>query len=376
MLALGVFFFLLWSAFLIGALWLVARVFLSGPSLAIYDQPAGQIVGSSSAGGGEDQEVLRRLREIQRRMRAGRRSLSLTTLRAATDAAFSELAAPLADSNCELRNVLANGVKAEWVLAANADPARRLLYIHGGAFIAGSPHSHRAITTALSGLAGIAVLAIDYRLQPDNSRRAGLADCQRAYRWLLENGPTGATPAADCYVAGDSAGGNFALVLIASIRDLGLRQVDAALAFSPSTDATLTSPSLRAHILSDPFLGPTLGRIARMPRWILAYVTVATTQLLPQHPTVSPVYGQLSALPPTLIQASTSEMLLDDARRYVNKARAANTPAELALWADQIHVWQLFPAVSSAARDALAHAAAFLNAHRHDRAGHQPTTQT
>jgi hypothetical protein len=69
------------------------------------------------------------------------------------------------------------------------------LYIHGGAFMMGSPHSHRTLTTRFSAMAGGAVLAIDYRLMPEHPRRAGIEDCRSAYRWLLANGPDGAAPA-------------------------------------------------------------------------------------------------------------------------------------------------------------------------------------
>jgi ABC-type sugar transport system ATPase subunit len=131
----------------------------------------------------------------------------------------------------------AGGVRAEWVLSPGADPARRTLYIHGGAFMMGSPRSHRTLTTRFSAMTGGAVLAIDYRLMPEHPRRAGIEDCRRAYRWLLANGPDGAAPAQAMFVAGDSAGGNLTLSLIAWARDTGLRAPDAAVALSPAASA-------------------------------------------------------------------------------------------------------------------------------------------
>ena len=78
----------------------------------------------------------------------------------------------------KIRPVSANNVKVEWIIAPNADPKRRLLYIHGGAYMAGSPKSHRLITSRLSKISRAAVLAIDYRLIPENTRMAGIEDCR------------------------------------------------------------------------------------------------------------------------------------------------------------------------------------------------------
>ncbi|MFT6274429.1 MAG: acetyl esterase/lipase, partial [Halioglobus sp.] len=153
-------------------------------------------------------------------------------------------------------------VMGEWVLAPGANPTRRILYIHGGSWIAGSPKSHRTITDALSKRVGAAVFSVDYRLMPENSRWAGIEDCRNAYRWILENGPQGSAAADYLVIAGDSAGGNLVLSLLAWVRDRNLRAPDAALAFSPAADVSLTSPSLRSNIACDPMLGPRFGQMA------------------------------------------------------------------------------------------------------------------
>jgi monoterpene epsilon-lactone hydrolase len=233
-------------------------------------------------------------------------------------------------------------VMGEWVLAPGANPARRILYIHGGSWVAGSPKSHRAITDALSKRIGAAVFSLDYRLMPENNRRAGIEDCRNAYRWILENGPQGCTAADYLVVAGDSAGGNLVLSLLAWVRDRNLRAPDAALAFSPAADVSLTSPSLRSNIASDPMLGPRFGQMAKLPGFILWWSTWITTKIRPCDPIGSPLRGDLSGLPPVLIQVSEAEMLFDDARRYVAKAQAAGSPVVLQQWPFMVHVWQIF----------------------------------
>ena len=256
--------------------------------------------------------------------------------------------------DCEFRPVEAGEVSGEWVLAPGADPARRVLYIHGGAFIAGSPNSHRTITSRFSEVARAAVFAVDYRLMPEHRRRHGIDDCQAAYRWILENGPDGPGRPQRLYLGGDSAGGNLALVLAAWARDTGLPKPDGVVGLSPLTDSSYSSPSIRANVRSDAMLGPLFGALLKIPRPLLAWLFALENRFRPVDPLVSPVFGDLSRLPPTLIQVSAAEMLLDDARRYVNKARAAGSPARLQSWAGLLHVWQILNPEVPEAMDAFA----------------------
>ena len=235
-----------------------------------------------------------------------------------------------------------NGVRCEWVLAPGADPARRVLYLHGGAFFAGSPVSHRSATVRYSQIANAAVLAVDYRLLPEHRRREGIEDCQQAYLWLLDNGPDGPAPVETMFIGGDSAGGNLALVISAWTRDAGLRRPDAVVALSPVTDSTFLAPSIRGNVEKDTLVRPLFGPLLRAPRFLLRWIVLGMTRARPTSPMISPVFGDLSDLPPTLLQASESEMLFDDARRYVNKARAAGSPVFLQSWPGLLHAWQLF----------------------------------
>ena len=262
----------------------------------------------------------------------------------------------------EITPVDVDGIASEWVIAEGADPDRRLLYLHGGAFRVGSPKSHRHITNELSKRAGAAVLAIDYRMQPEHKVIACHEDARVAYRWILQNGPAGPSEPNQVYVAGDSAGGNMTLALIAWARDAGLRAADAAVAFAPLTDFTMSSPSWQTNLETDPFLGPGLGRLANVPRWVVALSMRASAGMPPNHPELSPLFGDLSNLPPTLIQVSSAEMLYDDAQRYINKARHEGSPAELQVWPKLVHVFQGFPEVPEG-EVALQLAADFMTGH-------------
>ena len=164
------------------------------------------------------------------------------------------------------------------------------------------------------------------------------------------------------FVAGDSAGGNLTLMLTAWIRDTGLRQVDAAIGLSPATDSTASGPSMRRNVKTDHMIGPIVGPLARLPLTLRLLVMLFAGRMNPRNPLVSPLLGDLHDLPPTLIQASECETLLDDAVRYVNKAKAAGSPVVLQTWPGMLHVWQIFAHVLPEGREALQEIANYIRA--------------
>ena len=246
----------------------------------------------------------------------------------------------------------ADGVPAEWVIAPDADPNRRLLYIHGGGFVAGSPTSHRVITSKLSEITNCAVLAIDYRLSPEHKREACIEDCRTAYDWVMANGPKGSATATAIYVAGDSAGGNLTLSLLAWSRDTQRRAPNAAVALSPVTDMRMVNPSIKANLNTDIMLKPMAKKLAKIPRWLMLSAGAFIAPYNTKDPEISPLLGKLHDLPPTLIQASDAEILLDDSRRYANKAKSAGSIATLQIWSGMPHVWQMFHPELCAAQEA------------------------
>lgn len=354
------------------AIWFAGAWYVRGPDLSLFDNvgrdqphPSRQRFSSGAAQNAEHRAVIATLGGIAATLKGTPHRQHLGLLRHYMDNLFAHRT-----FDAQFIPVDAGGVAAEWVLAPGADPTRRTLYIHGGAWMMGSPRSHRTITTRFSEITGGAVLAIDYRLMPEHPRMAGIDDCRVAYRWMLDHGPQGAegnatssVPASAVYVAGDSAGGNLTLSLIAWVRDQGLRAPDAAVALSPATDGTLGSPSLRTNIATDAMLGPLFGPLARVPRSALLWVAWLRHRIRPNHPVVSPVFGDLSNLPPVLIHASDLEMLLDDSVRYTNKARAAGSPVTLQTWNHMVHVWHIFDPDLTEARQGFDEIAKFLARH-------------
>ncbi|MBK6604759.1 MAG: alpha/beta hydrolase [Leptospiraceae bacterium] len=329
--------------------WFVAKRWLSGEDLTRFDQPTGDRFSHGDQASAEIGAVVASFS----RMKSVLKEVPLRQRTKALREHMDKLFAERDFSAFSFIPVERDGVVGEWVLAPGCDGSRRTLYIHGGAFTMGSPRSHRTVTTRFAEITGGAVLALDYRLMPEHKRRAGIEDCRIAYQWVLEHGPEGPVRAQTVVVAGDSAGGNLTLSLVAWMRDTGLRAPDAAVALSPLTDATLVSPSFKGHVKTDALLGPLFGAMAKVPRYLLLWIGLIQTRINPRNPLVSPVYGDLSGLPPILVQVGEQEMLRDDARRYVNRAQAAGSPVRLQTWDHVMHVWHIFNPELTEARQAL-----------------------
>jgi acetyl esterase/lipase len=256
--------------------------------------------------------------------------------------------------------VLAGGVSAEWEVVPDTNPNRVLLFIHGGGYIMGSPNFMRLLGVKLGRATRARVLSVDYRLAPEFPFPAGLDDCLAVYRWLLREG----TAPGDIVLAGDSAGGCLALMTLLRARDAGLPMPAGAIGLSPATDLAATGASYLENGPTDPVLAD-LGFFW----WLEAYLGGIEAR----SPSVSPLYADLAGLPPILIQASTSEMLLDDARMFHQRARDAGVDALLQTWNDTIHVFHQFDLPESV--DALSRIGAWVDALLYDRLGGHRTGQ-
>lgn len=246
-----------------------------------------------------------------------------------------------------------NGValKGEWIEPIAPDHSARtrcILYFHGGAYIAMSARTHRAITSRLAAWSDAALFALDYRLAPEHPFPAALDDALAAYRALIAAG----TAASRIVIAGDSAGGGLALALLLVLRDANESQPAAAVLFSPCTDLAATGNSITDNSAADPmFFGP----------WVAAVMQHYLADTPATCPLVSPVYADLTGLPPLLIQVGDSEVPLDDSRRVHDNAIRAGVAATLQVWNGVPHGWQVFAPILPEARAALRAAAAFIS---------------
>ena len=318
--------------------WLFARFVLAGPNLSAYDTPIGEQFSEHSDDDAANQRFIGTLKKVRAEATATR------SLKGALGVAreFADNFSQDLQSDCSFKSTVIEGTNCEWTLAPNADPRRRVLFLHGGAFIFGTPKGHRIMSHQLSHIANAAVLSVDYRLMPENKRLAAAQDAQKAYHWILNNGPEGEVPIDFLMVAGDSAGGNLSLMLSSWSKTAAARRPDAVIGFSPSLDTTLASPTFNANQKTDPLLGLPLGKLAGLPNTLSLWFGLISMRCKPNNPLISPLFGDLSDLPPTLIHASSSEVLLGESIRYTNLAAQAGSKVTLQIWQNQIHVWHLF----------------------------------
>jgi monoterpene epsilon-lactone hydrolase len=239
-----------------------------------------------------------------------------------------------------------SGVNTVQVEVPQARSDRCVLYFHGGAYALGTAALLRDFTWRIGATARACVLYFDYRLAPEHPFPAALEDAVAVYRWLAGR----FDPRRIAFV-GDSGGGGLALATLYKLRDEGFALPAAAVAVSPWTDLALTGASLELNAAADPMLD-----VAMLPALANDYLGGAD----PRNHYASPLYGDASGLPPTLIHVGSDEILRDDAVRMADKLRAAGCQVEIEIWPRMPHAWHHFARVLPEGRDAIARIGAFL----------------
>jgi monoterpene epsilon-lactone hydrolase len=230
-------------------------------------------------------------------------------------------------------------------LSADPDLAPTVLYLHGGGFVTGSAFGYRHIAGALAP-AGACVVVPEYRLAPEHPFPAALEDAMRAYLWLLDSGAR----ADQVTVVGDSAGAALTMSLLLSLREEGLALPGGAVAMCPGVDFSFE------RVPNGPGgdTGPDMD-IDQLRSFIASYLDGHPID----DPLVSPLKADLTGLPPLLVQGGTGDMIVEDAHRLAEHARAHGVDVRLDLYPADTHDFQVFWSFLPEAADAVESAAAF-----------------
>ena len=239
-----------------------------------------------------------------------------------------------------------DGMPCAWTYPLGRQKSRRvILYCHGGGYTSGNLGYSRVLASKLAHVSGAPVLAFEYRLAPEHPYPAAVEDAVKVWDYLMYQGHG----AQDIIIAGDSAGGNLALVLTLLLKKARRRLPCALLLFSPWTDMTAGGKSYRERAAADPVLTPAYidgvreayahGR--KLSDWRL-----------------SPLFGRFRGFPPTLIQVGTNEILYSDASALQRRLQQAGVVNRLEVWEEMWHVFQMFP--TRKATDAMRRVAVFL----------------
>ena len=211
----------------------------------------------------------------------------------------------------------------------NAESNGTILFLHGGGFCFGSIRMYADLAARLAAASGCRVVLPEYRLAPEHQYPAAHDDALRVYEWLIDQGAAEHGFA----VAGDSAGGGLSRATVVTARDGGLPLPSALAVISPWCDFACNGPTYQANEARDPMLPTSV-----MSLCAAMYAPDADAR----DPQLSPLYADLSGLPPLLIQAGTEEILLSDSTRLADAARKAGLDVTLRVYDGMWHVWHLF----------------------------------
>ena len=252
-----------------------------------------------------------------------------------------------------IRNLRIAGVRAEEI-KPQAHSTQMILHIHGGAFFVGSLNTHRAFLSEVAARTQMQVLHLDYPLAPENPFPEAGDAIYDVYQQLLDQGVL----PKDIIISGDSCGANLALALVLRIKEENKQQLPSGLILmSPFLDLTLTGESMRYNQKHDALLS-------------IEALEIGIEHYVPKHldrslAPLSPIFGDFEGLPPTLVQIGSKEILLSDAQRFEEKAKAAHVKVIYKLYTGMWHNFQMFSPWFDEAKRSLADIAEF--AHHLDR---------
>lgn len=241
-----------------------------------------------------------------------------------------------------------DGLKCEWIAPPGAPSDAVLLYLHGGGGVLGLYNSSRRIIGHIARTSHLRAFMPDYRLAPENPFPDALEDCLKAYNWLLSEG----IDPKKIVILGDSMGGYLTISTLLRLRDSGQPLPAAAVCISPVTDPTCSGETMKTNAKSDALLSPQF-------MWTVMAHYVQKHDLA--DPSLSPLTADLSGLPPMLIQAGEDEILLDDARRFSERAKKAGVDVNFEIWPAMWHDWHICAPGLDEANQAISRIAKFVH---------------
>jgi epsilon-lactone hydrolase len=233
------------------------------------------------------------------------------------------------------------------------EPRHVVLYFHGGVYVMGDAFLAADLASQVGRRTRAKVISVDYRLAPEHPYPAAVDDALAAYQALLANG----IAPADIAFAGESAGGGLAIATLVNARDHGLPLPAAAFVMSPYADLTLAGTTMETKREVDPLLSREALQ-ARIPDYTSGHDAALGL--------ISPLFADLSGLPPLIIQAGSHEVLLDDAVRLAQQAATADVEVTLDITPQVPHVFQAYHGMLAEATAALDRAGQLLSVHLAD----------
>lgn len=256
----------------------------------------------------------------------GQGNVSIEDTRKGLEKLFSVSKVP---RSVKFTKVDCDGTPAEWITPKKPLKNRAVIYLHGGGYLLGSVSTHSPLMARIALASKTKILAVEYRLAPENPYPAALEDAVNSYQWLVKQG----YDPKNIVLAGDSSGGGLAIATLLKLRDEGITQPAGCACISPWLDLTNTGETIQSHAEKDLLVNSVGLSLA-------AFNYVTPDKFI--NPYVSPLYADLKGLAPLYIHVSGSEALLDDTIRFEKKAKEAGVEIDVQVWHNMLHVWQAF----------------------------------
>ncbi len=257
---------------------------------------------------------------------------------------------PVKNLKVEMTQTNIKGIPSTWFIP-NSTTSKSLAphiiyYLHGGGYSICSVNTHKRLIAHIAKACHAKVLAIDYRLAPEHPYPAAIEDSIEVYQYLLQT-----YSASQIIIMGDSAGGGLSTASLLKMKELQLPQPKAAVLLSPWVDLDGENESYQTNARKDLIIA-----VSDIHRYSKDYFKNTS----PRHPLISPLYADLTGLPPLLIQVGTHEVLLDDSLKLAEKAKEDGVEVTLEIWENMLHVWQFFADYMPESRKAIRKIAKFI----------------
>lgn len=241
------------------------------------------------------------------------------------------------------------GLKSEWFIPVGADPAKLILYVHGGGYVSGSCNDHRGVVSRFAKNTGIINLLYEYRLAPEHPFPAALEDSVKIYQWLISSG----FKPGNILIAGESAGGGLCLATLLALKDRNIALPAAAVAISPWTDLTCSSDSYS-----------TKNKVSLAPynSWNVFSRYYAGSNPA-ASPYISPLFGDLKGLPPILINSGADDELFEDGEKFSLRAKEAGVDITFIPGEGMVHCYPLLAPMFKEATEAMNEIVEYIKQH-------------
>lgn len=249
----------------------------------------------------------------------------------------------------ETETTTIEGIKAEWLIPAGANPEKIVFYVHGGGYVAGSCSDHRSFVSKFADFTGVSNLIFEYRLAPEHKYPAAVEDTVKVYRSLLASG----YKPENIIIAGESAGGGLSLATLLYLKDNNIPLPKAGIAISPWTDLSCQGETYKTKNKVSP---------APLNSWHVFARHYAGDNPL-TLPYISPLFGDLKGLPPLLINAGMDDELFNDGRAFAEKASAAGVDVTFRAGEKMVHCYPLLAPMFPEATEAMEEIVKFVRKH-------------